>query len=69
MGCAAGVVAREDGLELGDTRVVGLLNSTEESRVQVGLIGGVAVAAGHNARVDAGGIAVPEVEVDVRDGF
>lgn len=52
VGGAAGVVAGEDGLELGDTLLVGLLETTEEGCVEVGLVIGVAIAAGGNTRVD-----------------
>lgn len=48
----AGVVAGEDGVELYDTIGVGLLDTAEESGVQVGGIAGVAVAGGSHARVD-----------------
>lgn len=56
---AAGVVAGHEGLEKSDAVVVGLLDATEESGVEVGGVGGgVAVAAGGDAGVDAGGVAV-----------
>lgn len=52
VGGAAGVVAGEDSLELGDTLLVGLLETTEEGGVEVGVVVGVAVAAGGNTGVD-----------------
>ena len=48
----AGVVAGEDGVELHDTIRVGLLDTAEESGVQVGAVAGVTVAGGSHARVD-----------------
>lgn len=69
VGGTAGVVAGEDGLELGDAVRVGLLDAAEPGVVDVGLVGAVAVSAGHDARVDTGGIAVPHLEVDVGDGL
>ena len=47
-----GVVAREDGGELRNTLGVGLLDTAEESRVQVGGVGRVTIARRGNARVD-----------------
>lgn len=56
---AAGVVTGDEGLEEGDAVVVGLLDATEESSVEVGgVAGGVAVAVGGDTRVDTGGVAV-----------
>ena len=52
VGSTAGVVAGEDGLELDNTLVVTGLDTTEESCIQIGGIGRVAVAAGLNPRVD-----------------
>lgn len=55
----AGVVAGHEGLEEGNAVVVGLLDATEESGVEVGGVGGgVAVAAGGDAGVDTSGVAV-----------
>ena len=48
----ASVVAGEDGAELHDTVGVGLLDTAEESGVQVGGVAGVTVAGGSHARVD-----------------
>jgi hypothetical protein len=69
MGSAAGVVTRECGVELYDTVLISLGNATEEGLVEVGLIAGVAIAAGNNARVDTSRVAVPELEVDLRNGL
>lgn len=56
---AADVVTRDEGLEEGDTVVVGLLDAAEESGVEVGGVGGgVAIAAGGDAGVDTGRVAV-----------
>lgn len=48
----AGVVAREDGLELDDTFLVAGLDPAQPSRVEVAGVGRVAVAAGLDAGVD-----------------
>lgn len=65
VGSTAGVVTGEDGVKLGHTIVVGLLDTTEEGLVNIGSIAGVTVAFGHNTGVDAGGVAVPHLKVDV----
>lgn len=52
VGGASGVVARKDGLELGDSLVVSLLETTEEGSVEVAVVVGVAISAGDDARVD-----------------
>lgn len=67
VGGTAGVVAREDGLELSNTIIVGQLDTTQPGVVDVGLVGAVTVAAGNNTGVDTGRIAVPHLEVDIRD--
>jgi hypothetical protein len=69
VGGTGGVVTGEGGLELSDTVGVGLLDTTEEGVVNVGLIGGVTVARGNDTGVDTGGVAVPHLEVDVGDGL
>ena len=56
-----------DRLVLSDSVGVGLHDATQERCVQVGQIIRVAVARCRNARVDAGGIAVPEVHVNSRN--
>jgi hypothetical protein len=52
VGGTAGVVTGEDSLELDDTVVVGLLETTEEGSVDVGVVVGVPVSAGDDAGVD-----------------
>lgn len=52
VGGSAGVMTREDGLELQDAVLVGFLQTTKEGGVQVGGVVGVAVAAGRDTRVD-----------------
>lgn len=59
---SAAVVAREDGLELDDTIVIGELDTTEEGRVFASLAGARA-----DPRVNAGGVAVPDIDSDIRD--
>lgn len=58
VGGAAGVVAGKYGGKLGDAVVLGGLEAAEEGGVEVGGVGGVAVAVGYDAGVDAGGVAV-----------
>lgn len=53
MGSAAVVVAREDGLNLRHTLIIGLLQASKECLVQVGLVFGVTVAPRDNAGVNA----------------
>lgn len=48
----ASVMAREDGLELGNTIPVGLLQASKECLVQVGRVIGVTIAAGLDTRVN-----------------
>lgn len=52
VGSTTGVVTGEDGLELRNTILVGLLETTEEGRVEVGLVVRVSVSAGTNTGVD-----------------
>lgn len=52
VGSTAGIVAGEDSLELDDTVLVGLLETAEEGRVEVGLVIAVAVSVGDDTRVD-----------------
>lgn len=52
VGSTAGIVTGEDSLELDNTVGVGLLETTEEGRVDVALVIAVAVSAGDDARVD-----------------
>lgn len=59
VGSTAGVVAREHGIELNNSIVIGLLNTAAKGRVQTALAGG------RNTRVHAGSIAVPSVDQDL----
>lgn len=58
VGGTAGVVTWEDGGELGDTVILGGLETTEEGGVDVRGVRAVTVAACDNAGVDTGGVAV-----------
>lgn len=62
-------MAWKDTLEHGDALGVSGSDTTKERLVQVAGVGGVAVATGSDARVDARGVAVPVVDVDVRHGL
>lgn len=64
----SGIMAWEDGIEPYDAVLVGLLDPAEEGRVDVCCIVAVAVSALHDARVDARGVAVPDIPPEVRDG-
>lgn len=66
---SAGVMAREDGLELHDTVGRGGLDATVECLFGVGLVGAVSVAVGDDAGVDACGVGVPDLDVGVGDGL
>ena len=55
-------MAWEEGLESNNTVIIALLNTTKESVVQVRGIIAVAVAVGHDTRVNTGGVAVPDLE-------
>lgn len=59
----------EESLELSDTFGVGWLETTEESGVDVGGIGGVAVSRGNNTTVYTGRIAMPDLDKGVGDGI
>lgn len=67
VGCARGVVAGEDGGELGYAVVLGGLETTEEGGVDVEKVGRVTVAVCDYAGVNASGVAVPEVDHGVDD--
>lgn len=69
MSGSAGVVTREDGLELSNTIRVGLLDSSKPSLVNVRFVGLVAVTARYNTGVNTGRVAVPHLEVDIGDGI
>jgi hypothetical protein len=60
VGGTSGVVAWEDGLELGDTVGIGLLDTAEESGFEVRSIVAVSVALSSDAAVNPGGVAVPD---------
>ena len=66
---ATNVVTGEDGLELGDTVSVGLLDSPTKCGVDIGGIVRIAVSTGNNTRVDTSAVAVPDLDVDIRDGL
>jgi hypothetical protein len=67
MGGASGVVAWKDGMELSNTVVISLLETTEKGSVEVAVVVGVAVSTGDDAGVDTSSIAVPEVQIDTGD--
>jgi hypothetical protein len=69
VGCTARVMTWEDGLELNDTIIIGLLNPAQEGGVDVGSISSVTVAIADNTRVDTSRIAVPDIKPDVGDGL
>jgi hypothetical protein len=62
---SAGVMAREDGLELRNTITVCLLDSAKPGLVDVGLVGAVAITICDDTGVNTGGVAVPHLEVDI----
>jgi hypothetical protein len=62
-------VAREGGFEGCYAVGVCLLDAAEEGCVEVGFVVGVAVAVCYDAGVNAGAVAVPDLDVDVRDGL
>lgn len=66
---AAIVVTGEHSLELCHTIGIGLLNTAQEGLVEVGSIVAVTVHATLNTRVDTGGVAVPDIPVEVLDRF
>lgn len=57
-------MTREDRVELNDSIIIGLLDATESSVVQVGSIVRVAIAIGLHTRVDTGGVAAPDIGPD-----
>jgi hypothetical protein len=67
VGSTARVMAREQSLELGNAVRVGLLDTTQEGFVQVCGVIAVAVHVALDSRVDASGVAVPYVPVQVLD--
>ena len=64
---APSVVSWECGGELSNSIRVGGGQAAEEGFIEVGLVGGVTVAAGDNSRVDAGGVAVPDIPGELWD--
>ena len=66
---AAGVVTGEQRLELGNAVGVSGLDASQPGGINVGRVGRVSVAAGVDARVDAGRVAVPDLQVQIRDGL
>lgn len=66
---AAGVVAREEGVEGGDALLVGGLQATEEGLVEHRGVLRVAIAGVGGSRVDAGGVAAEDLEVGADDGL
>jgi len=67
--CATVVVAREDRFELRNTIGVGLLDTTEESLVEVGRIVAVTVHVALHTGVLASGVAAPDIPVQILDGL
>lgn len=66
VGGSAGVMTREKGQELTDTILVGLLNATQESLVDVAQVGRIAVTLGVDTGVDTSRVTVPHLKVDIR---
>lgn len=64
---ASSVVAWKCRVELQDAVLVGELNTTEHSVVDVARVSSVAVATSNNTTVHAGAIAVPGFKGDLRD--
>lgn len=60
-------MTRNDGVKDGNTFRIRLSNTTEPGAVDIGLVTRFTIATGHDARVDTSGVAVPEVDVDLRD--
>lgn len=67
--CTRGVVSGDDRDELEHTILIGGLDTAKECLVEVGGIGGIAVAAGCNTRIDTGCVAVPEVQGNILQGL
>ncbi|KAL3435220.1 hypothetical protein BDV09DRAFT_168027 [Aspergillus tetrazonus] len=60
-----GVMAWEDRFELHDTIGAAGLDATQEGRIGVALVVGVAIAVGNDTGVDTSGIAVLDIGIDV----
>lgn len=69
VGGAVSVVTGEQGVEGHHTVLIGLLYTTEEGAVVVGQVVGVTVAISHQAGVDTGGVAAPDLGVDASEGL
>ena len=69
VGGATSIVTGESGLELCDTVNVGLLNAAVPGVVDVALVGRVTVALRNDTGINAGGVAVPHLKIDVGDGL
>lgn len=69
MGRPGDIMSREIRFELGNTIGIGLLDTTEPSLVNVGLVRRVAIAGGNDTGVYTGRVAVPHLEVDIGHGF
>lgn len=69
VGSAAVIVTREEGQEGNDTILISALNTTKESGVVIGKVGGVTIARGDKARVDTGSIAAPNLGEHVGNGL
>lgn len=67
VGGSAAVVTGEHGLELSDTLGIGLLDTTEEGLVEVGVVIAVTIARVLDTGVNTGGVAVPHVPVEILD--
>ena len=65
---AAGIMTREDTLELRDAISVRGLQSSQKRAIEICRVVFVAIAGTDDAAVDAGGVAVPEIPHEVRDG-
>lgn len=66
---APAIMARKDRLKRDYAIRVALLDAAQERSVDVGGVGGVAVAVFYDARVDACAVAVPDVPPDPLDGL
>lgn len=65
----AGIVTGKDGLEGGYAVLVGGLDASEESIVDVGSVRGITVTVGNDTAIDTRSVAVPDLEIEVRDGL
>ncbi len=65
--CAGGVMAWEEGGELRDAFCIGGLVTVQKCRVDIGGVGGFTVSVGDNVGIDAGGVAVLDLDHGVHD--